>query len=239
MVRVLARTSLLLAVVLGLAAPASAQVVQSVHFGFGAFVPKGFDSRVSGDVLVEDLTTFNPQLFRIGDFKSGQVLGEWNLAFGHHIEVGAGVGYYKRTVPSIYADLVNDNGQEIEQRLGLRIIPATVLVRFLPFGKEWQVQPYLGVGASALAFRYTESGQFVDGSDASIFQARYVATGTAFGPVVLAGVRLPIRGDIYAVTLEARHQFGSGNTGGIDKGFLNDKIDLGGTNVTFGFLVRF
>jgi hypothetical protein len=224
---------------LGLAAPASAQVVQNFHFGIGGFVPTGFDGRVSGDVLVSDLTNVNPQLFRIGDFKSGQVLGEWNVAFGHHIEIGAGVGYYKRTVPSIYADLINDNGQEIEQRLGLRIIPATFLVRFLPFGKEWQVQPYVGVGASALAFRYTESGEFVDGTDASIFSARYVATGTAFGPVVVGGVRMPIRGDIYAVTLEVRHQFGSGKTGGIDKGFLNDKIDLGGTNVTFGFLVRF
>jgi len=101
------------------------------------------------------------------------------------------------------------------------------------------VQPYVGVGISALSFRYSEVGDFVDPSDSAIFPGVFVATGVAPGAVVLAGVRVPIKGDIYAFTFESRYQFGSGKTGGVAAGFLNDKIDLSGNNITVGFLIRF
>jgi hypothetical protein len=244
MLRMLARTTALcvltLGLTLGIAAPAAAQVVQSVHIGVGAFVPRGFDSRVAGDVLVEDLVGIDPLFFRIRDFSGGQVSGEWNVAFGHHLEVGAGVGFYQRSVPSFYRDLINqDTGGDITQTLRLRVIPVTGVIRFLPFGRAGTLQPYVGVGVSALPFRYSEFGDFVDSSDGSIFRGRFTTTGTAVGPVVLFGLRVPIRGDIYAFTIESRQQWGSGDTGGAAKGFLNDKIDLSGNNVTFGFLVRF
>jgi hypothetical protein len=244
MLRTLARTTALLTVglglTLGLAAPASAQVVQSVQIGVGAFIPRGFDSRAAGDVLVEDLTGLDPLFFRIRDFTGGQVSGEWNVAFGHHIEFGAGVGYYQRSVPSIYRDLFNeDTGRDIQQTLRLRTVPITGVVRFLPFGKAGGLQPYVGVGVTALPFRYSEFGDFVDSTDGTIFRARFSTTGTAVGPVVLVGLRVPMGGDIYALTIESRQQWAVGKTGGAANGFLNDKIDLGGNNLTFGLLVRF
>jgi hypothetical protein len=243
MPRIWARTGVFLLATLALSAPASAQVVQSVQIGVGVFVPRSFDNRVPGDVLVEDLSSTannpNPLLFAIGDFRSAQISGEWNVAFGNHLEVGAGVGYFQRSVPSVYRDLVNSDGSEIAQSLRLRVVPVSAVIRFLPLGRASTVQPYAGVGVSALNFRYSETGQFVDNSDLSVFDARYVATGTAVGPLLLVGLRMPIRGDIYAFTVEGRYQFGAGNTGGAANGFVNSKIDLGGWNTTFGFLVRF
>jgi hypothetical protein len=237
--RTLLRSSVGLALALTLSAPASAQVVQSLQVGFGAFLPRGFDSRVAGDVLVENLTSIEPLRFEIGNFRSAQIFGEWNVAFGDHVEVGAGIGYYGRRVPSVYRSLVNANGREIEQDLRLRIVPVQGVVRFMPFGRLGEFQPYVGAGLGLLTWRYTESGEFVDTFTYDIFEARYVATGTDVGAVLLGGLRVPIRGDIYAMTLELRYQFGSGDTGGTGAGFLNDKIDLSGANLNFGFLIRF
>lgn len=230
------------------AAPASAQVVQSLSFGGGVFSPKGFDSRVDGDVLVRDAygeaVPAIPQLsdallFDMSDFRSGQLFGEWNLAFGNHVEIGAGVGFYKRTVPTVYLDLVDDFDREIEQDISLRVTPITGVVRFLPFGRAGSVQPYVGAGVGLFNYRYSESGRFVDTDTLDIFEDTFTATGWAPGGVVLGGVRLPLGGDIYGLTLEGRYQFATGETGGLDEGFLDDKIDLGGLGFNVGFLVRF
>ena len=237
--RTFVRPGLLVAVLLLVGAPASAQVVQSLHVGVGGFFPKGFDARVEGDVLVENLSVGEPLFFEIGDFRSGQVFGEWNVAFGDHIEVGAGIGYFQSTVPSVYEFLVNDDGSEIRQDLKLRVVPVTGIVRFLPVGSPDEVQPYVGVGISLLNWRYSEFGEFVDLADFSVFTDRFVATGSTPGTLLVYGVRIPIDGDIYGLTLEGRYQWGEGDTGGFDAGFLGDKIDLGGGSFNVGFLVRF
>lgn len=221
------------------ATPASAQVVQSVQIGAGVFFPRGFDTRVSGDTLVANLIDANPLFYEISDFTGFTFNGEWNVSFGHHVEAGAGIGYYKRTVHSVYRDLVNVDGTEIRQDLRLRITPITGVVRFMPFGRQGEIQPYVGVGVGAFNWRYSEAGQFVDPSDFSVFTYPYTVTGTAVGPIVLGGVRIPIKGDIYGIATEYRYQFASGNTGGIPNGFLGPKIDLSGGTLNFSFLVRF
>jgi hypothetical protein len=231
-----------------MAAPASAQVVQSVQFGVGGVFPRGLDARAADDILVRnyfgeslpgapDLT--DALAFDISDFRSGQLFGEWNVAFGDHIEFGAGVGVYGRTVPTVYYDLVDEQGLEIEQRLRLRVVPVTGLVRFLPFGRAGSVQPYVGAGISALNFRYSETGQFVDGETLDVFDDHYSTSGTALGGLVLGGIRFPLGGDIYAFGIEGRYQFGQGNTGGAANRLLADKIDLGAAQLNFTFLVRF
>jgi len=238
MLRTMTRTGLLVLLGSLVAVPASAQIVQGLHFGGGWFIPRGLDSRVPGDVLVENL---NSLTFNKSDFNSGQLFGEWLVEFGDHIEAGAGVGFYKGSAPSFYTDYQDssNNFANIEQTLSLRVVPISGFVRFLPFGRPSTVQPYFGVGVSALNYRYVEEGNFIDFSDNTIFPATYVATGTAVGPLAIIGLRVPIKGDIWAFTTEWRHQWGSGDTGGAAAGFLNNKIDLGGSNISFGFMMRF
>jgi hypothetical protein len=210
-------------------------VVHSISFGAGAFLPRGLDARDADDVLVENLNTL---AFDIKDFRGGQVFGEWAVTFDERVELGFGASFYGRTAPSVYADFVNSNGSEIEQDLRLRIMPLSAIVRFLPVGRAGQVQPYLGAGISALRWRYTETGEFVDFFDNfAVFRDRYVATGTTFAPVVVGGLRLPINGDIYSFNTELRYQFGTGDLG--DNGFLTQKIDLSGLHVSVGFQIRF
>jgi hypothetical protein len=239
---------ILFAATLFAASPASAQVVQSLNLGGGFFSPKGFDSRVDGDVLVRDafgdyLPAY-PDLsdalaFDMSDFRGGQVFAEWNAAFGDHVELGVGVGHYRRSVPTVYWDLVDDFGDEIEQTLRLRVAPLTAVVRFLPFGDASSVQPYVGAGVGMFNFRYSEFGRFVDPETLDIDDGRFTATGWAPGAVVLGGVRVPLGGDVYGLTLEGRYNIATGDTGGIEAGFLDEKIDLGGGQFNIGFLVRF
>jgi len=222
-------------VVVTMAAPAAAQAVHSVHIGAGLFAPRTLDARSSDDVWVENLNTLS---FNIKDFRGGTATGEWTVTFNERVEVGLSGGIYQRTVPSRYREYININGAEIEQDLKLRVVPVSGIVRFLPFGRAGTAQPYVGVGISALNWRYSETGEFVDFFDGfAVFRDRYVANGTAIGGVVLGGLRLPLGGDIYALNSEFRYQFGEGDLGG--NGFLTDKIDLSGMNFTVGFQIRF
>ena len=243
------RAACLMLGVLMAAAPVSAQVVQGFQFGAGLFNPRGFDGRANHDVLVRDLTgktmSADPTLtdallFDIKDFKAAHVSGEWTIGFGSHLEAGVGAGFFRRSVPSIYADVVlSPNNREIEQTLRLQVAPITAVVRFLPFGRPGDVQPYIGAGVAALVYRYSERGSFVDPDTLDVFTDDFSASGVAPGGVILGGVRFPIRGDIYAFSIEGRYLFGTGKTGGITEGFLDDKIDLGGTILNANVLVRF
>jgi opacity protein-like surface antigen len=158
------------------------------------------------------------------------------FALGDYLEGGVGVGFYRRTVPSVYANVVNDNGTEIEQDLKLRVIPMTATVRFLPAGRGG-VEPYVGAGFGAFNWRYSEVGEFVDTSDYSIFRDRYIADGTAFGPVVLGGVRFPVA-DVWTVGGEIRWQKAEGKFDD-DVRLLGDRIDLGGVSASVTFHLRF
>jgi hypothetical protein len=112
-------------------------------------------------------------------------------------------------------------------------------VRFLPFGRPGDVQPYVGAGVGAVFYRYSEFGSFVDTDTLELFNDRFTTTGTAPAGVILGGVRFPLGGDIYALNLEGKYLYAVGNTGGLDKGFLDDKIDLSGGMFNIGFQVRF
>ena len=226
-----AAAAIAVAGVLG-AGPALAQ--QSVTLTAGQFAVKGFDSRIDRDVLLENLNVF---AFRLDDFNGGSVGGSWDLALGDHVEVSLGLGYYQRTVPSVYSEYVDVDGSEIVQDFHLRIVPGTATMRFLPFGDS-PVQPYFGGGVGLYAWRYAEFGKFIDFADFDrfgtydTFTDRFVAQGTDAGGIVLGGVRFPF-GDRFAFGLEVQYHAVSGVVG-VDNGFLEDEIDLGGltTQVT-------
>jgi hypothetical protein len=206
---------------------------QAIGFTLGGFFPKGEDSRVQGDTIFADLADL---AFDVKDFKGGSISGEWLFTAGDYIEAGIGAGYYKRSVPTVYRGFINANNSEIEQTLRLRIVPITATVRFLPIG-HGSVEPYVGAGFGAFNWRYTETGDFVDTRDSSIFPARYIAHGTAVGPVILAGVRVPFA-DVWDLGGEIQYQRA---TGDIDPqvGLIGDKVDLGGVHALFTMHVRF
>jgi outer membrane protein W len=202
----------------------------------GGFFLKGLDSRVEGDVLFADFDSldFGDDVKEFNGFSIG---GEWLVGLSDFLEAGVGAGYYQKTVPSVYLNFTDVDGTEIEQSLKLRIVPITATVRFLPIGRG-SVEPYVGAGIGAFRWRYSEVGEFVDFSDNSIFPNRYIANGTAVGPVILAGIRAPFA-DVWSIGGEVRWQRAEGDTKPEESELLGDKIDLGGWNAALTLHIRF
>ena len=213
----------------------SSNAKQTVNFTIGYFALKGLDSRVEDDVLLNELQSAQPLLFEVKDFNSPIFGVEYLFGVNSNIEAGIGVGFSQRTVPSVYARLTHADNTEIEQELKLRQIPVAFTGRFLFLPRGSAVEPYVGAGIVAIRYRYSETGEFV-ADNRDIFPARYVAEGTAVGPMVLAGIRAPVGN--WVAGGEVRWQKAEAK-GLLNQEFIGDKFDLGGWTANFTFGVRF
>jgi hypothetical protein len=224
--------SIVAAAAVVLLVPSIASAQQTLNFSIGGFVPRGVDGRDSDDVLVnnQDFLAFD-----VKDFNGATFGTEWLANLGDKFEAGLGVGYYARTVPTVYLDFVNADGSEIEQDLKLRVVPFTATVRFLPLGHNNGIEPYIGGGVGVLAWRYSETGQFL-ATDGTIFRDNFVTKGSASGPVILGGIRIPVNS--WGLGFEVRHQSGEGKIPAEDD-FAGTTIDLGGFTYNFNVHVRF
>jgi outer membrane protein W len=225
------------------AAPAAQAQDQSLIVNFGYFALKGQDSRVAGDILNAERcidTTFacEPLLFDVKDFNNGTFSADWVVGLGDYFEATGGIGFYQETTPSVYEFLTNSDGSEINQDLKFRMVPITVTARFVPTTRLASVQPYIGVGVSFVNWRYSETGEFVDTTDNSIFRATYEADGWKTLPVVLGGVKFPLGGDRFLLGGEVRWQTGDAELPA-EAGFISDRIDLGGFTYSGLFQIRF
>jgi hypothetical protein len=209
-----------------------AQAQQSLNIQLGVFMPRGEGGRSAGDVLV---TNRQYLFFNLDDFNGFTGGGEWLVAAGKNLEVGIGAAYYQRTVPSVYEGWVNTDGSEISQEMSLRVAPVVATLKYLPLGARSTFQPYVGIGLAVYFWHYSETGDFVDFSDNSIYSAAYVASGTSVGPVATFGVRARVSARADA-GIEMRAQWGQGN---LSNDFLGNKIDLGGINVLGTLRIRF
>jgi hypothetical protein len=212
----------------------SASAQQTFNFSFGYFSVRGQDARVEGDALVENIPLY---AFDFSDFNSGSLGVEWFAPIGDYLEAGAGIGFTRRTVPTIYDEFVRPDGTEIEQELKLRIVPITATVRVLPLGRSGVIQPYVGGGIGIYSWRYSETGDFIDFTTPrrDIFNASYAESGTSIGPVAVFGARF-LLGNA-TVGGEIRYQKAEGDLDTRD--FLGPKIDLGGFHYLATFGIRF
>jgi hypothetical protein len=222
------------AIVLGVARPAAAQ--QTINLNLGYFAVRGEDARVDDDVLNENLNFF---AFDVDDFNTVSIGGEWLVPVGDYLEAGAGIGFTRRTVPSVYSDFVDEtDGSEIEQDLRLRTVPLALTFRVLPLGQGSSFQPYLGGGLGIIAWRYSETGEFID-PQSVIFREQYVASGNATGPMALGGIRFG--GESVTAGFEVRYQSADAELGSpfSSPALASPRIDLGGwtyqVNVGFRF----
>jgi hypothetical protein len=213
-------------------APATASAQQTINFSLGVFTPRGEDARVAGDVLTADRSFL---FFDVDDFKSASIGAEWLVPFNEFFEGGAGIGFSRRTVPTVYTDFTDLDGFEVEQELRLRMVPFTFTVRALPLGQSNPFQPYVGAGLAVINWRYAESGDFIDfNNNREIFRASYVASGTATGPVILGGIRFGGQ----TLTAGGEIRYHSANAS-LNSDFAGNKIDLGGWTYNFTLGVRF
>jgi hypothetical protein len=190
------------------------------------------DARSRDDVLLNNLDFL---YFNLRDFDAPTVGGEWLIGLGDKFEGGLGIGISSRSVPSVYLGYTNADGSEIEQDLKLRVVPFTATVRFLPLGRRDAIEPYIGAGVGVFGFRYSESGQFV-AADKTIYRDTFIGSGSATGPVILGGLRVPIGAG--SIGGEIRYQSAEG-TLPKDQDFAGPTIDLGGMSYLLTLKFRF
>jgi outer membrane protein W len=230
-----------LLVVGAMAAPAAQAQDQSFGVTLGYFTLRSEDGRTAGDVLnanrcIDVTFACEPLLFDVSDFNGATIGAEWLVGITDYLEAGASIGFSQRTVPSIYEFVENDlTGDDIEQDLKLRLVPVTATIRFVPTGRRSAFQPYIGAGVGAIAWRYTETGDFVDVFTGDIFRASYSEGGTAFSPIILGGIRFPVENS-FLIGGEVRWQRGEGS---LPEDFVGERIDLGGVTYQAVFHFRF
>lgn len=223
-----------LAVTVLLMAPRLASAQQSVNFYLGGFVPRAEDARDRQDVLVQDRSFLD---FNVADLNGPTIGGEWLVGFGDKFDAGLGVGFYQRSTPA--ADRFKEfqgTGAPILADLKLRVVPFAATIRFLPLGHHDGIQPYIGGGVGVFAWRYSEVGDFVANDNVTIIHGSFVGSGSATGPVILGGVRVPIGS--WGVGGEIRYQSATGNLPA-DQDFAGSKIDLGGMTYAVTINARF
>ena len=214
------------------ALPSTAAAQQTLNFTLGGFVPHGFDARVDDDTLVSNRDLL---VFEMSDFTGAAVGAEWLVPVGEYFELGGGLGFYRRTVPTVYEDFVDNDGTEIDQDLRLRIVPFTATIRVLPLGQSNGVQPYFGGGAALFTWRYSESGEFVDFNDNNaIFRETFVESGNEPGVVAFGGIRFA--SDAFSAGGEIRYSAAEAD---LPAEFVGSRIDLGGWTYQFTLGVRF
>jgi hypothetical protein len=228
------------ALVLGVLATPIASAQQSFNLFVGGFTPRPMDGRATTDVLFQDAVDHQVTLNRdngidVGQFNGATIGGEYLVGVGHFLEAGLGIGFYQKTVSTVYSDVVHRDGSDIFQDLKLRVVPFSATVRFLPLSHSAPIQPYIGGGVGVFAWRYSETGEFVD-SNSNIFADTLVGSGSEVGPIVLGGVRFPIGGLGFGG--EVRWQ-GAKATLPSDQQFLGSTIDLGGVSYLFSMNFRF
>ena len=211
------------------ARPAAAQ--QTFNVSIGYFSVRGQDARVAGDVLNANR---NFLTFDVSEMSGATVGGEWLVPIGRYLEAGAGIGFTRRTIPTVYTRFVNTDKSEIAQQLRLRTVPIDLTFRVLPLGQQSGFQPYIGGGLGVVNWRYSESGEFVDFRDRSIFNNSYVASGTRTGPVALGGIRFS--GDTASAGFEVRYRSAHAS---LPQPFAGTAIDLGGWLYQFTVGMRF
>lgn len=221
------------AMVLACGGAASAQDVV-IGGNIGAFLVKGEESRDRQDVLRQNLSFLE---FDLADFHGLSAGGDISISVGSFIEVGAGLNFYQRTVPTVYSRFVDDDGTEIESDMKLRNIPLTLTAKVFPLTRDAGFQPYIGGGVQLNRWRYSEVGEFLDFSNGDIFRDSFTDDGLEIGPVVLAGVRFPV-GSQVLMGGEWRYSTAKAD---VDPalGFFGNSVDLGGNTVLFTVAFKF
>jgi hypothetical protein len=214
--------------------PARAQ--QSLTFQLGGFFSDGASSRASNDARTGDVLANNINAFlslKRRDFNSPILGGEYLAGLGNYLDAGLGIAFYQQTESAPYRNFIDSEGADLHRDMKLRVTPLTATIRLIPFGRDKEIQPYVGGGLSAIAYHYREAGDFVY-ADGIVSEGSAISSGWATGPVILGGLRVKEYDGSWGIGGEARWQNVEGALPA-GQGFYGDRIDLGGwtTLVTF------
>lgn len=195
-------------------------------------------ARAGSDLFdfVTDQLTLEPK-----DFDGPAIGGEVAIAIGSRLEVLGGLEFTKSSAPSEYRRFVDNNNLPIEQETRLKNLHlnGSVRVALIPRGHSvsrlaWiprGITPYIGGGAGAVRYEFTQTGDFVDFVDLSVFSDVFVSKGWAPSGHVFGGADIQVYRMLF-LQIEGRYLWSSAK---LDADFIDfDPIDLAGFRTTAG-----
>lgn len=237
-----------LAIVLGLALPASAQT-QGRGFLFrppvGSFTIRGgFDqARAESDIFsyVTDQLTLGRS-----DFASASVGADLSIRLAPRLDLVLGASYAGRNAQSEFRRFVDNNDLPIEQTTKLARVPVTAGAKFYLTSRGRSIgrfawvptswAPYVGAGGGGMWYQFRQEGDFINMETLDVFGDRFQSKGWTATAHGLAGLDISL-GPRFGVTGEGRYTWARAPMSSDFQGF--DKIDLSGYNASVGIYVRF
>ena len=176
-----------------------------------------------------------------GDFDTGMFRFTFGRSVSPRLDLMVEGGFSRATITSAYRDFVDSDGLEIVQTTELTQGPLGGSVRFwlIPRGREvgrfaWvpnRIAPYVGVGGGTYRYHFTQSGDFVDFVDLSIFTDRLESSGWTPSGHVFGGASVNLMPQLFA-NVEGRYVWANTPLSRDFVGF--DNIDLNGLRMTVG-----
>ncbi len=199
--------------------------------------------RADGDIF----TFFNNHLtLAPSDFRSAAAVLEVGVTLAPHVDIVTGVEGGRRRVGSEYRDFVFANRDPIQQETRLTTANMTVGMRYLPLGRgrrlsqfvfvPRRVSPFVGAGLNVGHYRLSQSGQFVDVEDRSIFRSFLRSSGWGTGSYLQGGADLQIWRGLY-LKVDGKYTWVRSSLTDDFVGF--DGINLSGFRTTTGLSVMF
>lgn len=183
-----------------------------------------------------------------GDFASGLMGLELGIRASDRVDVALGVAVARSETRSEYRDWVGGDDLPIEQTTSFWRVPLTASLKYFLTDRGRSVgqfawipgdwTPYLGVGGGWTAYRFEQTGEWVDfdSNELDIFRGTVVSDGFAPTAHLLAGVQKSLSPHLF-LTGEGRYSWASKEMDLDFEGF--DPIDLGGFQMSVGISARF
>lgn len=179
------------------------------------------------------------------DFLAPTVSGDVLFLAGRRFDVAIGAGHSLSQTRSEYRDWEGSDNLPIEQDTKLRVVPVTLTVRYQLNERGRTVgshawiprtfTPYVGGGVGVTWYNLSQSGEFIDIEDLSIFGRHMETSGTTGGASLVAGFDrwfTPVAG------LNAEMRYSWGSAAATPPWQHYDSIDLSGVQVSLGVSLR-
>jgi hypothetical protein len=179
-------------------------------------------------------------------FNTGSFAAEFAVNVTPRLDLVGGMDLNRARKPSVYRDLIDNRGQEIEQTTTLRQVNFTGSLKYalLPKGRNisrlaWiprTLVPYVGAGGGIGSYSFEQFGDFVDFQDNRIFADVFESKGWAPIAHVFGGTDVQVFSRML-VSFEGRYSW---SRAALDEDFVDfDPIDLGGLKFGVGFHLVF
>jgi opacity protein-like surface antigen len=203
---------------------------QSVRLRLGLFTPEG-DSDFFDDTAFD--FTGEPK-----EFEDAVAGIDYVFDVQRNVGLMLSADYFEGQQDQSYRNFEDNHGNRISHTTTLEVTPITagLVVKLAP--EHSPVVPYVGAGGGIYAWRYEESGDFIDfnSPSRSVFSDTLEDTGAALGYYVMAGLDVPVS-PYFSIFAEGRWDRADDELGG-DFEELGT-LDLSGRRVMGGIAWHF